>query len=366
MTYPAEIRMAPSVSSMNAFIEPYRQWMECVLGCASSDSFTFELELPFGHFAAEEILRGVPLERQCLFGADAVRPAAIRWELPPGVSPRIGLIHSRQQESLITTKTAAWDAHWKETPIAVWLKGLDHAVVAASIPYVSFSEGMRQKWQDWLIVNRAEVVPALNLLGKMLAERPKRITVIGGKSIPLRQTDSSWDSLVLDRTVRDLIQRDFEFFLKREEWFRKVGLPYRRGYLFYGPPGNGKTSAIRAMISHSSVSAFSLDFANIELTNEALSDLFEAAKHAVPSMVIFEDLDRVYNDKGESEFHTRITLQHLLNCLDGLGCSDGTIVIATANPCDRRTLVSFRLLSERSTVLRCLFQRRRSCGYPAS
>ena len=327
----SEIRLAPSVAAMNAFIEPHRQWIECVLGCAASDSITFELELPFGHFAADETLKGVPLDRQCLFGADAVRPSLVRWELPPGVSPRIEMIHSREQSSLITTKTPAWDPHWKETPLALWLKGRDHAVVAASIPYVSFSEGMRQKWQDWLIVNRAELIPALNLLGAMLKERPKMMTIIGGKNIPLRQADSGWDLLVLDRTVRELAQRDFEFFLKREEWFRKVRLPFRRGYLFYGPPGNGKTSAIRAMVSHPSISAFSIDFANIELTNEALSALFEAAQHAVPSVVVFEDLDRVYNDRGETEFHTRITLQHLLNCLDGLGSSDGTIVVATAN-----------------------------------
>jgi hypothetical protein len=331
MIYPTEIRLAPSVSSMNAFIEPHRQWIESVLGCATSDSLTFELELPFGHFAAEETLNGVPLDRQCLFGADTVRPTVVRWELPPGVSPRIELIHSREQESLITAKKAAWDPHWKETPVALWLKGLDQAVVAVSVPYVSFSEGMRHKWQDWLIVNRAQAAPVLKMLSAMLAERPKRITVIGGKNIPLRQANSGWDSLVLDRTVGELVQRDFEFFLKREEWFRNARMPFRRGYLFYGPPGNGKTSAIRAMLSDRSVSAFSIDFANIELTNEALSDLFEAAQHAVPSMVIFEDLDRVYNDSGETEFVTRISLQHLLNCLDGLGSSDGTIVVATAN-----------------------------------
>jgi cell division protease FtsH len=101
--------------------------------------------------------------------------------------------------------------------------------------------------------------------------------------------------------------------------------------LFYGPPGNGKTSAIRAMLSHAPISAFSIDFSNIELTNEDLSGLFETAEHKVPSIVIFEDLDRVYNEQGESEFQTRITLQHLLNCLDGLGGTDGTIFVATAN-----------------------------------
>jgi hypothetical protein len=327
----SEIRLAPSMTATNAFIEPHRQWIENVLGCVASDSLTFEIELPFGHFAAEQTLKGVPLDRQCLFGADEVRPVAVRWETPPGISPRIELIHSREAGSLVTERKRGWDPHWRETPIAVWLKGLKHALVAATIPYVSLGQGMADRWQDVLILNRKEVVPALGLLSQMLAKPPQRITVIGGKNIPLRNQDAGWESLVLDSSIRELVQKDFECFLAREKWFRKSHLPFRRGYLFYGPPGNGKTSVIRAMLSEASIAAFTIDFSNIELTNADLSGLFETAEHNVPSLIIFEDLDRVFNDHGEPEFHTRITLQHLLNCIDGLGSTDGTIVVATAN-----------------------------------
>ncbi|MGB8676077.1 MAG: hypothetical protein WCD27_17155, partial [Candidatus Acidiferrales bacterium] len=33
------------------FLEPHRQWIECVVGCPTQDSLTLELELPFSHFA---------------------------------------------------------------------------------------------------------------------------------------------------------------------------------------------------------------------------------------------------------------------------------------------------------------------------
>ena len=42
-------------------------------------------------------------------------------------------------------------------------------------------------------------------------------------------------------------------------------------------------------------------------------------------------MDRLYGKEAEGENRTKITLQHLLNCLDGLGNKDGTIVVATAN-----------------------------------
>jgi cell division protease FtsH len=79
------------------------------------------------------------------------------------------------------------------------------------------------------------------------------------------------------------------------------------------------------------MSAYSLDFSNEDLGNEALTDLFSAAARNAPSLVIFEDLDRLYGKGGGRDNCTKITLQHLLNCLDGLGTQDGVIVVATAN-----------------------------------
>ena len=329
----SEIRLAPPVAAMNAFLEPHRKWMDHVLGCNSSESVIFELAVPFGQLAAERVLEAVVLDRQCLPGVDSLSPAVTRWEIPPGISPRIGLIHSRDQSSPITAKKCAWDPHWLETPVAVWLKGLNHALVATAIPYVSFAEGMRSDWKEWLIVNRAEAAAALNLLCKLLdpSVRQRKITVIGGKDITLPSTDCGWDSLVLDSQVIELVKRDFQFFLEREDWFRKHRLPFRRGYLLYGPPGNGKTSVVRAMASDPAISAFALDFSNEQLHNDALTALFDAAAHEAPSLVIFEDLERLYGHEDEGQNRTRITLHHLLNCLDGLGSKEGTIVVATAN-----------------------------------
>ncbi len=35
---------SPSVAAMNAFIEPCREWIESVMGCARSDSVTLEVQ----------------------------------------------------------------------------------------------------------------------------------------------------------------------------------------------------------------------------------------------------------------------------------------------------------------------------------
>lgn len=325
-----ELRFAPAVAAMEAFIEPHRQWLESVLDCPLPESVTFELGVPFGQLVAEDLLRGVPLDRECLAEAEALRPAVSRWAIP-AMSPRIALRPGRNRQAPILARDLAWDPHWKDTPVALWFHGLRHGIVAINIPHVSFDRGLSQDWQAWLLVNRTELAPALSLLRGLLVKSRKSVQVFLGQDVPLAQAGYDWDRVVLDPTLTRLVRDDFETFLQREAWFKRHRLPFRRGYLFYGPPGNGKTSVLRVMASHPMISAHSLDFSNKDLRNAALTAVFEEASHDAPSLVIFEDLDRLYGKTDTGDNRTEITLQHLLNCLDGLAEYEGVIVVATAN-----------------------------------
>ncbi|MGH7428668.1 MAG: AAA family ATPase, partial [Candidatus Methylomirabilaceae bacterium] len=330
MVIGTELRFAPPVAAMEAFIAPYREWFESVLGCPWAETLTLEIEGNFGKLAAEDLLQGVALDRQCLALAETLRPAVIRWAIPP-VSPRISLAPGRDRDAPMAARALAWDPYWQNTPVALWFHDLRHAVVTVQIPYVSFARGLTHEWRAWLIVNRAEVAQALTLLRPMLNVPRKAVRVVGGEDIPLPQATYDWDRVVLDSDQMRLVRQDFESFLQREAWFKQHRLPFRRGYLFYGPPGNGKTSAIRVMATHPMILVHTLDFSNEELGNEALTLLFKEASRSAPALVVFEDLDRLYGKTSPGDNRTRITLQHLLNCLDGLVEHEGVIVVATAN-----------------------------------
>lgn len=72
-------------------------------------------------------------------------------------------------------------------------------------------------------------------------------------------------SLVLEKSVKEMIVADCKDFMVSEDWYAERGIPYRRGYLlqyvpssvgtlmlqsyfyFSGVPGSGKTSLIHAL-----------------------------------------------------------------------------------------------------------------------
>lgn len=151
----------------------------------------------------------------------------------------------------------------------------------------------------------------------------------GGRGRPL-------SSVILADGLMEEISDDLSGFLAegRHEWYRERGVPYRRGYLFEGPPGSGKSSLVRALIG-----AFDLHLYVLDLTADRLADTDVARLLAdVPprSAILIEDVDRLdltqparvasRRDRG-----SQVTMSGFLNALDGVIAAEGRIVFFTAN-----------------------------------
>lgn len=45
--------------------------------------------------------------------------------------------------------------------------------------------------------------------------------------------------MILDQDKAERILKDIKEFVATPKWYSERGIPYRRGYLLYGPPGCG-------------------------------------------------------------------------------------------------------------------------------
>jgi SpoVK/Ycf46/Vps4 family AAA+-type ATPase len=274
-----------------------------------------------------------PLAALRLFGSDcrtAIPREALktldkrleRMEFPPGIVPASVL-----RLVSLPGATREWSAEWLDCPVALHFTGLSGPVIAVNIPYVdSLNHG--SEWRE-VTLAKCDDSPALLALMEEAFGMDRLMKIMGEGSVDVQPL--AWDDLVLDDSVGRLVKDDFSLFLQREDWYKQHRMPFRRGYLFYGPPGNGKSSVIRAMLSTPGVSGFTLNPFRYCADDDMLTAMFREAAQSTPAVIVFEDLDRCYPADKEQEPVSRISLQQLLNHLDGIGNQDGIIVVATAN-----------------------------------
>ncbi|CCK68852.1 bifunctional AAA family ATPase chaperone/translocase BCS1 KNAG_0B04170 [Huiozyma naganishii CBS 8797] len=139
-------------------------------------------------------------------------------------------------------------------------------------------------------------------------------------------------SVVLDEGIKEQILEDVLDFMKNGKWYSDRGIPYRRGYLLYGPPGSGKTSFIQALAGELDYNICILNLSENNLTDDRLNHLMNNMPER--SILLLEDIDAAFNERsqtGETGFHSSVTFSGLLNALDGVTSSEETITFMTTN-----------------------------------
>jgi AAA+ superfamily predicted ATPase len=135
---------------------------------------------------------------------------------------------------------------------------------------------------------------------------------------------ASFDNLILDESLQRTLRKDFQNFLASRAEYEALGVPWRRGVLLLGPPGNGKTQCLRALTAELGLPTLYVQSLKTRYeTEEAmLKKVFERARQLRPCILIFEDLDAMITSANRSVF---------LNQMDGFDKNIGLIVIATTN-----------------------------------
>lgn len=179
---------------------------------------------------------------------------------------------------------------------------------------------------------------------------------------------ATFDTLAMDPVLKQSVVDDLDRFLKRRDYYRRIGKAWKRGYLLYGPPGTGKSSLVAAMANYLRFNLYDLDLSEVRL-NSALQKLLIHMPNK--SVLVIEDIDCCFDNAAASRNDLDmdpdyssgsgsgsgsdssdenwaqprvappkargITLSGLLNFIDGLWstCGEERIIVFTTNYKDR-------------------------------
>lgn len=172
-----------------------------------------------------------------------------------------------------------------------------------------------------------------------------------------------------DKIIKDIKR------LHDVEYYKKTGLKRKKGYVFYGPPGCGKTSCVTAMANYDKRHVIEVPMSRVK-TNKEIEEIFNLStigevdftKEQI--IILFDEID-INNDKlksrqkdsentkkqiskkidydseddfdddnyedmdkkkkGRSLIEDELNLGNMLSRLDGIGNYNGLIIVATTN-----------------------------------
>jgi len=152
------------------------------------------------------------------------------------------------------------------------------------------------------------------------------------------------DSVVLRPGEKEHLIEDVKNFRASKQRYARLGIPYHRGYLLFGPPGTGKTSLVSALAAHFGLSIYVTNLT--DFTDRSLMN----AVNQVPanSVLLFEDIDCAKSGKARepatgantgAQAQTEkanaaangVTLSGLLNVLDGFYAPANVLFVMTTN-----------------------------------
>lgn len=139
----------------------------------------------------------------------------------------------------------------------------------------------------------------------------------------------SLDSVILNENKVDFLLNDIKNFLKSADWYNKLGIPYRRGYLLYGSPGNGKSSIVLAVASELNMTISLLNLSNCTINDSSLNGLLGNCSEN--SIILMEDVDCAFVKREKKDKMSSLTFSGVLNSLDGIAAHEGQIIFMTTN-----------------------------------
>ncbi|KAJ7944240.1 AAA-ATPase [Quillaja saponaria] len=162
---------------------------------------------------------------------------------------------------------------------------------------------------------------------------------------------ATFEKLAMEPELKKAIIDDLDRFLRRKEFYKKVGKAWKRGYMLYGPPGTGKSTLIAAIANYLKFDIYDLELSSVFSNSDLMSAVRNTSNR---SILVIEDIDcnkevlnrsKLNHDPSENAYlrkmarcpDEKFTLSGLLNYIDGLWstCGEERFIIFTTNHIDK-------------------------------
>jgi transitional endoplasmic reticulum ATPase len=177
----------------------------------------------------------------------------------------------------------------------------------------------------------------------------RRVQPSALREIQIQVPTVGWDDIGGLEETKSQLREGIELPLKHPEAFRRLGIRQARGFLLFGPPGNGKTLLAKAVAREAEanfIATKSSDLLSkwVGESEKQVSKLFQRARQVSPAVIFIDEIDALAPARGGRLGDSNVTervVNTLLAEMDGLEELRGVVVIGATN---RPTLLDPALL----------------------
>lgn len=149
--------------------------------------------------------------------------------------------------------------------------------------------------------------------------------------------NDGWEGVAGMREIKAMIEQDIILPHTNPELYKKYKVPLPNGYLFFGPPGCGKTFIANSLakkigFNFISVSPSDIGSTYVHGTQLEIRRVFEDAKRQAPCLLFFDEFESIAPSRSleDISFHYKSEVNELLTQLDKVS-EHGILFIAATN-----------------------------------
>ena len=223
-----------------------------------------------------------------------------------------------------------------DSSFMIWIRQVPVFISTSREKFEGAQDSDAQYVDSYVITSLFSKSVIENLLKSLIEEKNEELT---SNKVPMLRVMTSgqywseYGTIVVKQlskihnSEKILVYNDIKQFLESRTKYEAKGLIWKRGLIFSGPPGNGKTSTALAVANELKLDVHCLNLSNCESDTQLLGLISDI--QVKPAMLLVEDIDCSVN--GRDQINDKVNFNTVLNVFDGAFSKDGIVVVFTTN-----------------------------------